>query len=130
MTTMHFTTANTMVKLKLRRNEQIINLLNIETKIAKLEMLMRYRLVTHNTTYVTRLQEINDIERQQLNIYDLSREHNIKVLTTNLNNFDIELDTLKKDILDLKYKFIDILALVNDINSTIPEGGIITNFTF
>lgn len=125
---MNYTSANKMVKLKLDRNKQLIRILNIESKIAKLEMVKRVRLVVFNNMYIEGLEKINTIEQNQLITYSLERENEIILITNDLNSKDIQIEDLQADILKLQKDFLQVISEINTMNASIPTHGIITNY--
>lgn len=118
---MSFTTSHDLVRIKIKRNENLVKLLSIESKISKLEMIMLYRRVSHNTKYVKLLEEINDIERLQLYDYSLEREHQIKILTNEVNEMTTNTADLKKEILPLKTQFMETITIIQKLNNSIPD---------
>ena len=125
---MNFTTANAMIKLKLEHNKHIIDLLNIESKIAKLEMIIKMRLVIFNTNYIEDLNKINLIEKKQLYEYDLDREKLSRDMTSALNNRDVNISDIQLDTINLKNSFLSKLELINKLNECIPTSGFIANY--
>lgn len=123
-----FTTANEMVKQKMKRNLCIVNLLEIENKIIKLEMILKYRLVTHNSQYIDKLKKINSIEIFQLSEYKLSREYEINLLIDELNESSLDTSDIQDDLDKLKKQCKEIIANIYILSNSIPIIGIITNY--
>jgi uncharacterized protein YlxW (UPF0749 family) len=124
---MLFTTANDMIKLKIKRNFNILEMLELESKISKLEMLIRYRLLKSNAAYIKEIKKITAVEVRQLNEYSLSREAEILKLTCSLNNIDFNIAELQSEIRDLKNQCIAVIDKINKLDESIPENGSVTN---
>lgn len=118
---MQCTTAYNLIRIKLKRNDELITLLDIENKMSKLEMLVVYRRLKHNTAYIDLLNKINDIERQQLYTYDLERESEIKTITDTINNMDPNIIELRSDIMSLKPQFMEAIKNIHNLNESIPN---------
>lgn len=124
---MLFTTANDMIKLKIKRNFNILEMLELESKISKLEMLIRYRLLKSNAIYIEEIKKITAVEVKQLNEYSLCREAEILKLTYNLNNIDFNIAELQSEIRDLKNQCVAIMDKIDKLDANIPENGFVTN---
>lgn len=126
---MKFTTAYHYVKTKMDRNKYLIEVFEIESKIAKLEMVIRLRLLKQNEKYVETLKNINEIESMQLYEYSLDREKEVKILTDIINNTSLSVDDIKKDIIHLSMKCAHMLSMVNILNSAIPNNISVYNYS-
>ena len=122
---MLYTTAYHITRIKLERNENLIKLMNLESKISKLEMIIQYRRVTHNAKYVEILNKINDIERKQMYDYSIAREHEVRELTRQANDMTAEIDDIKNDILPLKNQFMETIMNIRTLNDSIPDNAYI-----
>jgi hypothetical protein len=123
---MNIGTSHTVTKIKIKRNQNLISLLEIENKIIKLIMIIKYRLLTNNTKRIEMINEINDIERQQLYTYDIQRHNIVTELTNNVNNTNVFLDDIKEDILKLKPDALKAIDQIHTLNKAIPN-IIVTN---
>lgn len=120
-------TSHNLTKLKINRNKNLITMLEIENKIIKLEMVIKYRLLVHNMKYIEELNKINDIERKQLYEFDIQRHINIKELTHGINNMNISVDDVKKDIMSLKPVFLKTVDSIKTLTKCMPKTVIIHN---
>lgn len=123
-----FTSAHTMVKLKIQRNRKIINLLEIENKIIKLEMVSRHRLLNHNNAHIQQVNKIINVETEQLLEYKLHREEYVTDLTNEINDTTLDVETLQSEINELKNQFKIITTEIKQINETIPVLTYIINY--
>ena len=96
-------------KLKIKRNNTVIHFLEMENKITKVEMVVKYRLLKYNTDYIAELKKINELELLQMNNYDFGREYDINLIVNNLNKSDLKISDLESDLLVLKKECIRIL---------------------
>ena len=96
-------------KLKIKRNNTVIHFLEMENKITKVEMVVKYRLLKYNTDYIAELKKINELELLQMNNYDFGREYDINLIVNNLNKSDLKISDLETDLLVLKKECIRIL---------------------
>lgn len=96
-------------KLKIKRNNTVIHFLEMENKITKVEMVVKYRLLKYNTDYIAELKKINELELLQMNNYDFGREYDINLIVNNLNKSDLKISDLESDLLVLKKECIQIL---------------------
>ena len=124
---MNFTTANSMVKIKIERNDTIKTVLELENKIAKLEMVIKYRLLKHNSIYIEILDKINDIEKNQLYEYSLYREDQVTKLTNDINQMNYGIADIKKEINELKTNYNKMINRVLELDKSIPDYRLITN---
>lgn len=122
-----YTTTYQLTQIKLKRNANMVNLLNLESKIAKLEMIISYRRVIHNTQYADMLDKINEIERKQLYDYSIDRENKVKLLTDKVNEMNSNIEDIKQEIVPLKHKFLETITAINSLNSSIPDKVYVCN---
>lgn len=114
-----------ITKLKIKRNLCIVELLEVENKVVKVEMVQKYRLLKYNTEYIVNLKKVIAFEVQQLADYKVSREYDIKWIVDGLNNNDLQLDDLQKDLRKLKDECKCIMEKLNNINDIVPLFGYI-----
>lgn len=110
-----------LVRLRLKRNEEIKKLLDVENKIIKLEMLIVYRRLAHNTEYKSKVDEMNKLDLAQLTDYRLSREHEIKSLASIINGSEANVQDLKDDIEKLRPELLQAIENIKLINAKMPH---------
>lgn len=79
---MNIASTYTLCKTKIKRNEEMISLLELDNKICKLELVLCYRKMTNNVKRIEKINEINDIERKQM--YEIGDR--VKALNESLPN--------------------------------------------
>lgn len=124
---MSINTAHDISKIKIKRNKDLLTLLEIENKIVKLEMVAKYRLIAHNMKYIEEINKIIDIERKQLYEYDIGRNNEIKSITNTINNMDVNIDDITRDIKALKPIFIKTIDNIQMLTRCIPDIILINN---
>lgn len=116
---MFFSNNHVLARNKLKRNNGLIILLELETKIAKLEMRMMFRRITHNTKFIEILNQLNVLERKQMIKYDVIREYDIKILTASLNDMEIKTDDIKKEVAEIKPLFNEAAGKLEELNNKV-----------
>jgi hypothetical protein len=124
----NFTTAQSLVDIKIQRNNALIELLDTESKILKKGMVINYRWVEHNKEKVDLIKKINDIETQQLQIYCPVRQDAVKDLTEQVNVIDVDIKNTHEEIKKLQIKCQELLVQIRELNSQIPNQTIVTNY--
>jgi hypothetical protein len=122
-----FTTARGLIELKIRRNKCLIELLNIRDAMLKREIKLKYRIILHNQAKKEKLVEINDIEQQQLDHYDLLREDKIFIMTEEINNCEYNIVDLMNELNELQEKQNKAMEEFSILNTQIPNTTVITN---
>lgn len=107
--------------LKIERNNIMQDILIIQEKIVKLEMVIKYRMLKKCTEKQELLKKINGIEHMQLYNYDFSREHQIIEMTNQINIIDINTNDIKKDMADLIDQYHKSVEKIKIIQSNIPD---------
>lgn len=116
-----------LVKLRMMRNAEIAKLLEIENKVLRLELIATYRKIQTNIKTAKILKEMNDIEKLQSIHYDTNRDHDIKMLTTTLNNIIPNIKEIKDEIINLQPEFEEVTRNIKEINKIMPTAIIITD---
>lgn len=124
-----YTTAKELINLKLQRNKLFTELIEIENKIIKLDMIIKYRALNFNNERVKMIQQINEIENKQLKEYSLDRESEVNKLIENISK-PCDVGSIKKEINDLRAEYANHLLKIEEINIKIPQRGVVTNFKF
>jgi hypothetical protein len=124
----NFTTARDLVDLKIKRNEALIELFDTESIILKKGILINYRWVLHNEEKVKLINEINEIENKQRDLYCPDRQELIKNLTERVNEISVDIQTLQNEIFEAQQKCRTLLEDINNYNSKIPHQTIVTNY--
>lgn len=122
-----YTTAKEMLNLKIQRNKLFLELIEIENKIIKADMVIKYRALNHNAERIKMINEINEIESDQYKEYSLERENRVNSLIEQISK-PCDVGLIKKEIDDLKEEYSHQMLKIQEINSKIPETGVVTNF--
>lgn len=126
---MKITTAYPFIKTNIERNKKLIDLFNIESSVAKLEMVAKLRVIKRNEKYIETLNEINKIEAKQLYEYSVKRAAEVAKLTEIINKRELELSDIKADILRLVEKSLEVVGVINALNASVPDMTYITNIS-
>jgi hypothetical protein len=124
-----YTTAKELIDFKIQRNNLFLELIEIENKIIKLDMIIKYRALNYNSERVKMIQTINDIEKNQLKEYSLERESEVNKLIEDISK-PCEVESIKKEINELRIEYSKQLLKIEEINSKIPLRGVVTNFKY
>ncbi len=124
-----YSTAKEMIDFKIERNNLFLELIEIENKIIKSDMIIKYRALKYNSERVEMIQKINDIEKNQLKEYSLERESEVNKLIEDISK-PCDVESIKKEINDLRVQYSQQLLKIEEINSKIPHRGVVTNFKF
>lgn len=124
-----YTTAKELINLKLQRNKLFTELIEIENKIIKLDMIIKYRALKFNVDRIKMIQQINEIENRQLKEYSLDREAEVNKLIESISK-PCDIESIKKEINDLRAEYASHLLKIEEINIKIPQRGVVTNFKF
>lgn len=122
-----YTTAKEMLDLKIQRNNLFLELIEIENKIIKLDMVIKYRALNHNLERVKIIQEINEIDNEQYREYSLERENRVNSLIEKIS-MPCDIGSIKKEINELSEQYSHQLLKIEEINLKIPQTGVVTNF--
>ena len=122
-----FSTAEELIVIKQERNNCLIDLLRVEGILLKKDMYMRQLIINFNEKRVDMIHKINEIEEKQKITYSLVRESDIAMLTNEVNIAELDLSAFKVDIIQLQMKYRQLLDQVGELNSKIPEVGVVTN---
>ena len=116
-----------MIKQKIKRNFNVLEIIELENKITKLEMIIKYRLLKYNDAFVKEIKKINQIEVQQLYQYSLEREAEIINLTNNINSLELNIKDIQNEINEMKNQCLFIIDKINKLDEEIPLSGFISN---
>jgi hypothetical protein len=108
---MNIASTYTLCKTKIKRNEEMISLLELDNKICKLELVLCYRKMTNNVKRIEKINDINDIERKQMYNYTFERNKTIEDMTTYLNQMD-------NNIADLKIEMVERITPLHILNGS------------
>lgn len=122
-----YTTAKEMLDLKIQRNNLFLELIELENKIIKLDMVIKYRALNHNLERVKIIQEINEIDNEQYREYSLERENRVNSLIEKIS-MPCDIGSIKKEINELSEQYSHQLLKIEEINLKIPQTGVVTNF--
>ena len=118
---MKISTAYPIVRIKIERNNALINLFELKSKVLKLEMILRLRHLQQNDQYIKLINDINVIERRQLYEYTLDRENEVKRITNLINTVEVNIKDLEKDLLDCAMKGVEIVGKIDRLSRSIPD---------
>ena len=118
---MKISTAYPIVRIKIERNNALINLFELKSKVLKLEMILRLRHLQQNDQYIKLINDINVIERRQLYEYTLDRENEVKRITNLINTVEVNVKDLEKDLLDCAMKGVEIVGKIDRLSRSIPD---------
>lgn len=107
----------------------MIAIYNIENKIIKKEMVVRYRLTELNENKIAYIKRINVIEEKQLDMYCQIRESEIKMLTDKINDTRLDIYDITEECKQLYAERSELLGKLNSINEQIPSKTMVTNMT-
>lgn len=116
-----------MLDLKIQRNNLFLELIELENKIIKLDMVIKYRALNHNLERVKIIQEINEIDNEQYREYSLERENRVNSLIEKIS-MPCDIGSIKKEINELSEQYSHQLLKIEEINLKIPQTGVVTNF--
>lgn len=117
-----------LTKLKIKRNLHIVELLELENKIVKVEMVQKYRLLQYNIKYIAKLKKVIGLEAQQLAQFKIGREYDIKLLVDELNQDTLQIQDLDTDLTTLKNNCITVIQKINGMNDEVPLFAYITGY--
>lgn len=93
-----------MLDLKIQRNNLFLELIELENKIIKLDMVIKYRALNHNLERVKIIQEINEIDNEQYREYSLERENRVNSLIEKIS-MPCDIGSIKKEINELSEQY-------------------------
>jgi hypothetical protein len=111
----------TLCKTKIKRNDEIISLLELDNKICKLELVLCYRKIKNNVNRIKKINEINEIERKQIYDYTFERNKVIEDMTAFLNQMDNNITDLKIERDELIKQMYIIGDHIKLINNSLPN---------
>ena len=117
----HIASTYTLCKTKIKRNEEMVSLLELDNKICKLELVLSYRKINNNIERIKKIKEINDLERKQMYDYTFERNKTIENMTIFLNQMDNNIAELKDERLDYIKQMYEIGDRVKIINESLPN---------
>jgi hypothetical protein len=124
---MKYSSAYPIIRTKIERNNNLIRLFKVKSSISKLEMIMHLRILKQNDVYISLIDEINAIEQKQLYEFTIERDVKIATLTNLINNTQINIKDLEKEMEKLTLKNKELIDLLKKMNSSIPETINVTN---
>lgn len=124
---MKYSSAYPIIRTKIERNNNLIKLFKVKSSISKLEMIMHLRILKQNDVYISLIDEINAIEQKQLYEYTIERDKEIAALTYLINNTQIDIKDLEKEMENLTLKNKELIDLLKKMNSCIPDTINVTN---
>jgi hypothetical protein len=108
---------------KLKRDKIYLSIMEKQSKILKLKLLMDYRYIQHNIEYTKLLNESIELETLQIFKYDSMVEYDINLLTQLMNDMKCDVGELTKEIYKIQKSIIpeyNQFKILNDsINSYI-----------
>lgn len=119
--TMNIASTYTLCKTKIKRNDEMISLMELDNKICKLELVLCYRKINNNIARVKKIKEINDLERKQMYDYTFERNKTIEDMTTYLNQMDNNIEDLKTERLEYIKQMYDVSDRVKVLNDSLPN---------
>jgi hypothetical protein len=102
-----------ITKLKIKRNKLMESVLTLEVKIAKLEMVIKHRLINHNAEMLTLLKKATDLEFKQLFEH---KETRAKEITKIINEFEgsyVDIKDIKLELKQYRNEHINIFDKIN-----------------
>lgn len=118
---MHVASTYTLCKTKIKRNEEMINLIELDNKICKLELVLCYRKINNNIERIKKINEINNIERKQMYNYTYERNQTIDDMTHYLNNMDNNIIDLKSERNEIINQMYNISESIKTLNESLPN---------
>lgn len=117
-----FTTANPYVLQKIKRNDMMINSLELQNTILQKEILLNYRTSEVNLKKIDIIKKINNIESKQLQNFLQQNEEVTRDMYTETNELHVQnYENLKNEIIDLHIKCGKMLQDVIKLNDEIPK---------
>lgn len=114
-------TFNEITKLKIRRNKLMESVLTLEVKIAKLEMVMKHRMISHNGEKITLLKNATDLELKQLYEHKKTRTKEIEKIINKYEGSFVDINDIKLELKQYKEEYLDISDKIDRNNIEISE---------
>jgi|SRR6476620_5312519 len=114
-----------VLKLRLIRDEEGLDLLNIKDKILKTELLKTYRYLKYNSEVIELTKEIYELNRKQYLNFILSREFDIKAKSNIISDLYPDIDDLTDEISDLKDQIEEKIKKISDLDKMINTSPLI-----
>lgn len=118
---MHIASTYTLCKTKIKRNEEMISLMELDNKICKLELVICYRKLKNNVERIKKINEINGLERKQMYEYTFERNATIGDMTEYLNQMDNNIADLKLERTEILKQMHDVSDRVKALNESLPN---------
>lgn len=110
---------NEIIKLKIKRNNKVILMLELENKISKLEMILKHRLVINHVKCIEDLKKINTLEVLQFSNYSPARSCEVAHLASVINNEYVMVEDINPSIVESRDKIIAMMDEIKKIDSSI-----------
>ena len=111
----------TLCKTKIKRNEEMLALMELDNKMCKLELVLCYRKINNNIARIKKINEINDLERKQMYDYTFERNEIIGSMTDYLNQMDNNIIDLKQERTQILKQMYDVSNRVKKLNESLPN---------
>jgi hypothetical protein len=118
---MNIASTYTLCKTKIKRNEEMAALMELDNKICKLELVISYRKINNNIRRIKKINEVNDLERKQMYDYTFERNNVIDNMTSDINKMDNNIIELKAERIDYIQQMYDIADRVKLLNESLPN---------
>jgi hypothetical protein len=104
---------NEITKLKIKRNKLMENVLTLEVKIAKLEMVIKHRLISHNAEMLVLLKHATDLEFKQLYEHKESRAKEIIKIINEFEGSYVDIKDIKQELKQYRNEHVSIFDKLN-----------------
>ncbi len=125
---MKFSSLSAHIEQKILRNNLLIQIFELEQKIAKAEMVIRLRILKHNENNIKTLSSINSLEKEQQMEFSIDREYKIRELIYEINTKRVDIEELNKEVDENNKKIQDLFKQINSINLNIPIAKLVINY--
>jgi uncharacterized protein (DUF111 family) len=97
------------------------SVLTLEVKIAKLEMVMKHRMISHNGEKITLLKNATDLELKQLYEHKKTRTKEIEKIINKYEGSFVDINDIKLELKQYKEEYLDISDKIDRNNIEISE---------
>jgi hypothetical protein len=107
--------------IKYKRNKVLLEIIEKQSKILKLKMVLMYRIITFNAEYTETLKIINGLEERQVMKYDVMLEYDINMLMDKLNDMQCDTKSIDSDIATLETEVVSATESLRSLNSMVKS---------
>jgi hypothetical protein len=107
--------------IKYKRNKVLLEIIEKQSKILKLKMVLMYRIITFNAEYTETLKIINGLEERQVMKYDVMLEYDINMLMDKLNTMQCDTKSIDSDIAISETEVVSATESLRSLNSMVKS---------